>query len=124
MKKAYCEGNGKLAWEAVSHFGEMFLPENYPDFEVIRDSVSERHDRHAQQLDQTDDRLALVAIVSELFDQLGYDVPATFYWTFLHPLERANLFEVRSFRFSEQDLAIARQFDAILHGGYVSCCDG
>ncbi|MBD2089110.1 hypothetical protein H6F67_04480 [Microcoleus sp. FACHB-1515] len=112
LQEAYREGNGKLAWEAVSHFGEMFLPENYPDFQVIRD--------RAQQLDQTDDRLALVAIVSELFDRLGYDVPATFYWTFLHPLERANLFEVRSFRFSEQDLAIARQFDAILHGGYVS----
>ena len=26
----------------------------------------------------------------------------------------------RSFRFSEQDLGVARQFDAILHGGYVS----
>lgn len=112
LKNAYREGNGKLAWEAVCHFGEMFLPKNYPDFSALRDRVKSAN--------QTDDRLALVAIVSELFDQLGYDVPATFYWTFLHPLERSNLFEVRSFRFSEQDLAIARQFDAILHGGYVS----
>jgi hypothetical protein len=66
------------------------------------------------------DRLALINIVSDLFDVLGYDVPATFYWTFLHPLQRENLFELRSFRFSEPDLAVARQFDAILHGGYVS----
>ncbi|QYO67914.1 SPFH domain-containing protein [Leptolyngbya sp. 7M] len=69
---------------------------------------------------QHSERIALVDIVDDLFEQLGYDVPATFYWTFLHPLQRANLFEVRSFRFSEQDLAVARQFDAILHGGYVS----
>ncbi|MCG8367288.1 MAG: hypothetical protein MJA27_28610, partial [Pseudanabaenales cyanobacterium] len=69
---------------------------------------------------QQTERMALVNIVSDLFDQLGYDVPATFYWTFLHPLQRSDLFEIRSFRFSEQDVAVARKFDAILHGGYVS----
>lgn len=108
LQSAYREGNGNLAWEAVSHYGEMFLPEQYPDLPQIRQQVQES------------DRLALVEIVSDLFDELGYDVPATFYWTFLHPLQRSDLFEIRSFRFSEQDLAIARQFDAILHGGYVS----
>jgi hypothetical protein len=113
LKSAYCEGNGKLAWEAVSHFGEMFLPEHYPNLLHIRQQLQ-------TDTEQQDDRLALVDIVSDLFDELGYDVPATFYWTFLHPLQRSNLFEVRSFRFSEQDLAVARQFDAILHGGYVS----
>jgi len=113
LKNAYCEGNGRLAWEAVSHFGEAFLPESYPDFEQIRAAIQIRE---IQQQECT----SLIEIVSELFEQLGYDVPATFYWTFLHPLKRSNLFEVRSFRFSEQDLDIARRFDAILHGGYVS----
>ncbi|MBE9180066.1 hypothetical protein IQ268_15960 [Oculatella sp. LEGE 06141] len=113
LKAAYCEGNGKLAWEAVSHYGEAFLPENYPDLQHIRQQV-------ASSDFQQDERLSLVNIVSDLFDELGYDVPATFYWTFLHPLQRSDLFEVRSFRFSEQDLGIARRFDAILHGGYVS----
>lgn len=113
LKEAYCEGNGRLAWEAVSHFGEAFLPESYPDFEQIRTAIRARNM-------QQEECTALVEIVSDLFDQLGYDVPATFYWTFLHPLERSNLFEVRSFRFSEQDLDVARKFDAILHGGYVS----
>jgi hypothetical protein len=113
LKEAYCEGNGKLAWEAVSHYGEAFLPDRYPDLQQIREQVQ----AHA---DQQHDRLALVDIVSDLFADLQYDVPATFYWTFLHPLQRLNLFEVRSFRFSEQDLGVARQFDAILHGGYVS----
>jgi hypothetical protein len=112
LKEAYCEGNGRLAWEAVSHYGEAFLPEHYPNLQQIRQQV--------EQEDHAIERLALVNIVSDLFDELGYDVPATFYWTFLHPLQRSNLFEVRSFRFSEQDLAVARQFDAILHGGYVS----
>lgn len=113
LKEAYCKGNGLLAWEAVSHFGEAFLPENYPDLQQIRDQLP------THQV-QSSDRQSLLNVVSDLFDELGYDVPATFYWTFLHPLQRLDLFEVRSFRFSEQDLAIARKFDAILHGGYVS----
>ncbi|MBI4783777.1 MAG: hypothetical protein HY785_21045 [Oscillatoriophycideae cyanobacterium NC_groundwater_1537_Pr4_S-0.65um_50_18] len=113
LKSAYCEGNGNLAWEAVTHYGEMFLPEQYPDLHQIRRQLQ------AQEFQQSN-RMALINIVSDLFEELGYDVPATFYWTFLHPLERSDLFEIRSFRFSEQDLAIARQFDAILHGGYVS----
>ena len=113
LKDAYCEGNGQLAWEAVSHFGEAFLPESYPDMQQIREALPV-NDRQQQE------RLALLNVVSDLFDELGYDVPATFYWTFLHPLQRSDLFEVRSFRFSEQDLGIARKFDAILHGGYVS----
>lgn len=113
LKAAYCEGNGQLAYEAVEHFGEAFLPGSYPDLKQIRQHV-------ASSSDQPQERLALVETVSDLFDELGYDVPATFYWTFLHPLQRSNLFEVRSFRFSEQDLGVARKFDAILHGGYVS----
>jgi hypothetical protein len=113
LKSAYCEGNGQLAWEAVTHFGDAFLPENYPDFEQIRKAIQTR-------ASQQQECAALVEIVSDLFDQLRYDVPATFYWTFLHPLQRSNLFEVRSFRFSESDLDVARKFDAILHGGYVS----
>ena len=113
LKPSYCEGNGNLAWEAVTHYGEMFLPEQYPDLQQIRLQLQ------AQEFQQSN-RMALINIVSDLFEELGYDVPATFYWTFLHPLERSDLFEIRSFRFSEQDLAIARQFDAILHGGYVS----
>ncbi len=113
LKAAYCEGNGQLAYEAVEHYGEAFLPESYPNFNQIRQRVTASPH-------QTLERLALVDTVSDLFDQLGYDVPATFYWTFLHPLQRDDLFEIRSFRFSEQDIGVARQFDAILHGGYVS----
>jgi hypothetical protein len=129
LKRAYCEGNGRLAWEAVAHFGEAFLPEAYPDFAQIRQDIAKpNRDSNALAEVQSqagvaggaDDRLSLVDIVSDLFDELSYDVPATFYWTFLHPLQRSNLFEVRSFRFSEQDLDVARKFDAILHGGYVS----
>lgn len=113
LKSAYCEGNGRLAWEAVCHYGDAFLPENYPDLQQIRHRVQAEANPQA-------DRIALTQVISDLFEELGYDVPATFYWTFLHPLQRSDLFEVRSFRFSEQDLGIARQFDAILHGGYVS----
>ena len=113
LKDAYREGNGRLAWEAVRHYGEAFLPENYPDLQQIRAQVEANPVQQAE-------RIALVNVVSDLFTELGYDVPSTFYWTFLHPLQRSDLFEVRSFRFSEQDLGIARQFDAILHGGYVS----
>lgn len=114
LKDAYREGNGRLAWEAVSHYGEAFLPENYPDLQQIQSEVQANSVQQAE-------RIALVNVVKDLFDELGYDVPATFYWTFLHPLQRSDLFEVRSFRFSEQDLGIARQFDAILHGGYPCC---
>jgi hypothetical protein len=113
FKSAYLEGNHLLAWEAVTHYGAAFLPESYPDFAQLQSQV-------CSEPNQQDGRLALFNIVNDLFDELGYDVPATFYWTFLHPLQRQDLFEIRSFRFSEQDLMIARQFDAILHGGYVS----
>ena len=115
LKAAYCEGNGQLAYEAVEHYGDAFLPESYPNFAQIRQQFNSD-----QTIEQTPERLALIDTVSDLFDELGYDVPATFYWTFLHPLQRDDLFELRSFRFSEQDLGVARQFDAILHGGYVS----
>ncbi len=113
LKAAYCEGITLLAWETVEHFGKAFLPESYPDLQEIRRTIQSHHHQY-------EERISLVNIVSDLFDELRYDVPATFYWTFLHPLQRSNLFEVRSFRFSEEDLAIARKFDAILHGGYVS----
>lgn len=113
LKAAYCEGNGQLAWETVCHYGDAFLPEHYPDLQQIRAQVQAEPSQQA-------DRIALINVISDLFDELGYEVPATFYWTFLHPLQRSDLFEVRSFRFSEQDLGIARRFDAILHGGYVS----
>ncbi len=112
LKAAYCEGNELLAYEAVAHYGEAFLPESYPNLAEIRQTM--------EATEQAAERLALVDTVSDLFDKLGFDVPATFYWTFLHPLQRSDLFEIRSFRFSEQDLGVARQFDAILHGGYVS----
>ena len=114
LKAAYCEGNGQLAYEAVEHYGEAFLPESYPDLLNLRQAIA------ASESEQAAERLALVDIASDLFDELGYNVPSTFYWTFLHPLQRADLFELRSFRFSEQDLGVARSFDAILHGGYVS----
>jgi hypothetical protein len=121
LKDAYRQGNGQLAWEAVSHYGEAFLPENYPDLQQIRLQIeTQPESSEPSQRATTTDRLALVNVVNDLFAELRYDVPATFYWTFLHPLQRDDLFEVRSFRFSEQDLAVARQFDAILHGGYVS----
>lgn len=122
LHRAYCEGNGLLARETIAHFGDAFLPDHYPDLPSIRQQVEQSASMQSHQngTETVGDRLALVDIVSDLFADLGYDVPATFYWTFLHPLQRANLFEVRSFRFSEQDLAVARQFDAILHGGYVS----
>lgn len=118
LKLAYCEGNGQLAYEAVEHYGQAFLPESYPDLGAIRQTVAASSD--SGETDQRAERIALVDTVRDLFNELGYDVPATFYWTFLHPLQRENLFEIRSFRFSEQDLGVARSFDAILHGGYVS----
>ena len=117
LKAAYCEGNGQLAYEAVAHYGKAFLPEAYPNLSAIREEVMANSGTNLQ---AGQEKLALVSLVSDLFDELTYDVPSTFYWTFLHPLERSNLFEIRSFRFSEQDLGVARQFDAILHGGYVS----
>jgi hypothetical protein len=117
LKAAYCEGNGLLAYEAVEHYGEAFLPESYPNLADIRQKAAKALDLDEN---QAQERLALIDTVSDLFDELGYDVPATFYWTFLHPLQRSDLFELRSFRFSEQDLGVARSFDAILHGGYVS----
>ncbi|MEM8503892.1 MAG: hypothetical protein AAF716_12145 [Cyanobacteria bacterium P01_D01_bin.1] len=136
LKAAYCEGNGQLAYEAVEHYGEAFLPSSYPDFVDISQKANAASNLASSNLassnlassnlsshssnDQHRERLALIDTVSDLFDELGYDVPATFYWTFLHPLQRTDLFELRSFRFSEQDLGIARAFDAILHGGYVS----
>jgi hypothetical protein len=87
LKDAYREGNGQLAWEAVCHYGEAFMPENYPDLQQIYSEVQ------ANDLQQTE-RIALVNVVKDLFDELRYDVPSTFYWTFLHPLQRSDLFEV------------------------------
>ena len=96
----------KLAWEALEFYAEDFLVENYhyPDFNQLQNNVTDS------------EKMKVVHIAQDLFQEFGYDFPASFYWCHLAPLDREEVCEIVPLRFSEKDKANARAWDAILHG--------
>ena len=108
-KEAFSEIFKKLAWETLEFYGEDFKVENYPDFEKIRSLISK---------DDTDfeDKIKVVEIAEELFEEFGYDLPASFYKVHLAPIGRSAVCEIVPLRFSEEDKKNARAWDASLHG--------
>jgi hypothetical protein len=108
LKPAFCEIFGKLAWETLEFYGEDFHVDKYPNFELIEKQISQE--------DDYTERQKIVEIGKALFEEFGYDLPASFYHVHLAPIYREEISEVRPLRFSEEDRKNARAWDAALHG--------
>ncbi|MEA5596847.1 hypothetical protein [Rivularia sp. UHCC 0363] len=108
LKPAFCEIFGSLAWEALEFYGEDFKVEKYPDFDLIKKEILSEED--------CDERKKILEIGKALFEEFGYDLPASFYHVHLAPIYREEVSEIRPLRFSEPDKNNARAWDASLHG--------
>ena len=108
-KSAFCEILGSLAWETLKFYGEDFDVNKYPNFDLIEKDESQKQEDYAE-------RKKIIEIGQALFEEFGYDLPASFYHVHLAPVYRKEVSEVRPLRFSEEDRNNARAWDASLHG--------
>ncbi len=93
------------AKETLEFFGHDFVQSAYPDFDRVLATA------RAQ-----DGAERVVAFVRDVFNELGYDLPASFYWMLLCPIERDSIHEARPMFFDPQMQGVKRAYDACLHG--------
>jgi len=91
--------------ETLEFFGHDFIQSAYPDFDLVLETA------RAQ-----DGAERVVAFVRAVFNELGYDFPASFYWMLLCPIERDSIHEARPMFFDPQMQGVKRAYDACLHG--------
>ncbi|MCJ8282542.1 MAG: hypothetical protein MJK14_22635, partial [Rivularia sp. ALOHA_DT_140] len=96
LKPAFCEIFGTLAWEALDFYGKDFDVDRYPNFDLVEKILSPEEDDYIE-------RKQIVEIGRALFEEFGYDLPASFYHVHLAPVYRDEVSEVRPLRFSEED---------------------
>jgi hypothetical protein len=112
LKGAFAELFGQLARETLEFYGQDFQIHNYPNFEEILQNLQPKGEKYA-------DALKVAQIGMELFQEFGYELPASFYQVHLAPISRDNVFEERALRFDPRDIEHKRAWDAILHAGKV-----
>jgi len=93
------------ARDTLEFFGHDFVKAAYPDFDLAL--------KTARAQDGAD---RVVAFVRAVFDDLGYALPASFYWMLLCPIERDSIHEARPMFFDPQMQGVKRAYDACLHG--------
>lgn len=93
------------AKETLEFFGHDFLQSAYPDFDLALETAKAQ-----------DGAERVVAFVREVFNELGYALPASFYWMLLCPIERDSIHEARPMFFDPQMQGVKRAYDACLHG--------
>ncbi|WP_353931583.1 hypothetical protein WJM97_03065 [Okeanomitos corallinicola TIOX110] len=112
LKSAFSQLFGQLADETLEFYGRDFLITQYPKFEQIL------KDAQAKGLESSNEvKVALIGI--DLFNEFGYQLPASFYHVHLAPIYRDHVFEERALRFDQRDIEHKRSWDAILHAGKV-----
>jgi hypothetical protein len=99
----------KLAFETLAFYGHDFHVNRYPDFKMIREKIDKTQP-------DAESKFKVIHICEALFEEFGYDMPASFYHVHLAPLNREEVCEIVPLRFSEQDKLNARGWDAALHG--------
>ena len=97
----YAEG----AKETLAFFGHDFIQSAYPDFDLALKTARAK-----------DGAERVVAFARAVFNDLGYDLPASFYWMLLCPIERDSIHEARPMFFDPQMQGVKRAYDACLHG--------
>ena len=91
--------------ETLEFFGRDFVQSAYPDFGLVLETARAK-----------DGAERVVAFTRAVFDELGCDLPASFYWMLLCPLERDSIYEARPMFFDPQMQGVKRAYDACLHG--------
>ncbi|MEA5579645.1 hypothetical protein [Anabaena sp. UHCC 0451] len=112
LKSAFSQLFGKLADETLEFYGNDFLIDQYPNFEQLIRDVESKGSEYANEV-----KVALIGM--ELFNEFGYELPASFYHVHLAPIYRDHVFEERALRFDKRDIEHKRSWDAILHAGKV-----
>ncbi len=108
LKPYFAQLFGQLARETLEFYGNDFLIENYPNFtEILRQLESKKV--------HFTDELKVLSIGIDLFQEFGYEVPASFYQVHLAPIFRDCIFEERALRFDPRDAEYKRPWDAVLH---------
>lgn len=97
----YAEG----AEETLEFFGHDFIQSAYPDFDLALQTARAK-----------DGAERVVAFARAVFNDFGYDLPASFYWMLLCPIERDSIHEARPMFFDPQMQGVKRAYDACLHG--------
>jgi len=112
LTPAFKELFGKMAWETLEFYGYDFMSHNYPNFPELLDHLESKGSEYTNEI-----KVAHIGL--ELFQEFGYELPASFYHVHLAPIYRDHVFEERSLRFDQRDIEHKRAWDAILHGGKV-----
>ncbi|KYC37877.1 hypothetical protein WA1_05070 [Scytonema hofmannii PCC 7110] len=112
LKPALTEIFGQLAKETLEFYGQDFKIEKYPDFS---ESLREFESKGSEWANE----LKVARIAQELFQEFGYELPASFYQVHLAPIYRDTVFEERALRFDPRDREHKRGWDAVLHAGKV-----
>lgn len=108
FQSVYAQLLGPLARETLSFYGADFARDRYPHFEQLL--------QQAQLKFGPDSDAAKVAHIGcDLFQEFGYDMPASFYEVHLAPLDRDHIFEERALRYDPRDREHKQAWDAILH---------
>ncbi|UKO99513.1 hypothetical protein [Nostoc sp. UHCC 0870] len=108
LKPSFCQLFGQLGRETLEFYGYDFLTQNYPNFGEILRNLELKGSDYA-------DEIKVARIGLELFDEFGYELPASFYHVHLAPIYRDHVFEERALRFDKRDIEHKRSWDAILH---------
>jgi hypothetical protein len=93
------------AFNTLDFFGNDFLTTAYPHFERAQQTAKAR-----------DGAERVIAFAQAAFKDFGYDLPASFYWMLLCPIERDSIYEARPLFFDPQMQGVKRAYDACLHG--------
>lgn len=112
FKSAFCQLFGQLGYETLEFYGHDFLIHNYPHFDQILRDVESKGREYADEV-----KVALIGM--DIFQEFGYELPASFYHVHLAPIYRDHIFEERALRFDKRDIAHKRAWDAVLHAGKV-----
>lgn len=112
LKPLFAELFGQLARETLEFYGHDFKVESYPNFAEVLREVESKGVEYANEV-------KVARIGMELFDEFGYELPASFYHVHLAPIYRDHVFEERALRFDPRDIEHKRSWDAVLHAGKV-----
>lgn len=112
FKPSFSKLFGQLAQETLDFYGHDFKIQSYPNFQGILHDIESKGVKYANEA-----KVARIGI--DLFDEFGYELPASFYHVHLAPIYRDHVFEERALRFDSRDLEHKRPWDAVLHAGKV-----
>lgn len=91
--------------KTLAFFGDDFLITAYPNFGRVKQTAKAQ-----------DGAERVIDFVQAVFDDFGYDLPASFYWMLLCPIERDSIYEARPMFFDPRMQGVKRAYDACLHG--------